>query len=679
MARKKIVATSTPFPQNVPLSKPIPVIDAALRDQIGAACAIIYDINLGNRSALDQNLDIWNAILEMRSTPLSVPWPGASHLVSPTVFTAYMEFVSRVVGSVLQPRPYSVRGNDPISSQYANALEQFYNAEFDQNECFDAYDTGIRYGARDGTAFMEVLYELSTHQELYDATEPVYDAQGNIVMGPGGLPKMKTVEKLVTFVDYDAPREEAVDLKSLVIAPNFATSVERGKADGYFRKLWMNEHDFNKKIEAKLFDAETAESVMRYVSTGQGEQSTDPQGNSQYTISGMINVVDVSVAPPDGVTMSRGPFEILRFLTDLFDLDGDGIPEENIIWFHYNSRKCLGVAPFDYMGGRPLFPLAMIPRPGLLYGFSIPEIGRSTQEEVDTQTNARLNLLDLAVKPPRYRTQGVRFRDDSRRWEPDVEVEMNSKADYGFIDTPPIPPGSMQEEQALTGKLDRAIGSPQATPDAIPLGGQQQRSARAAQIDAAIKSMQSNLVILRTRRWMHKIFKYKHGLYLRYGKDELETIQQTQEGAQKILLPKAVLALDFTLGINGMGGTLDKETKQQNVAMVTQLMLDTPLSALFQGRTDRLWNLARLNLETMDMPDVTTIIGTLDEANEQMKAQQAAAQGQAQFQALMQILSHQPAPSGGGRPPAGQPPPSAGGAPPAQRALAGMMGNGAAV
>lgn len=677
MARKKIVATSTPFPQNVPLSKPIPQIEDGLWDQIGAACAIIYDINLGNRAALDRNLDIWNAILEMRSTPLQVPWPGASHLVSPTVFTAYMEFVSRVVGSVLQPRPYSVRGNDPISSQYANSLEQFYNAEFDQNECFDAYDTGIRYGARDGTAFMEVMYDLTTHQELYDATEPVTDAQGQMVMGPGGLPKMRTVEKLVTFVDYDAPREEACDLKSVVIAPNFATDIN--KADGYFRKLLMNEHDFNKKIASKIFRADIAESVLRYVSEGgQGEQSTDPQGNSQYTISGMINVVDVSVAPPDGVKMSRGPCEVLRFITNLFDLNGDGIPEENIIWFHYNSRKMLGFAPFDYMGGRPLFPLAMIPRPGLLYGFSIPEIGRSTQEEVDTQTNSRLNLLDLAVKPPRYRTQGVRMREDSRRWEPDVEIEMNTKDDYGFIDTPPIPQGSMVEEQSLTGKLDRAIGSPQATPDAIPLGGQQQRSARAAQIDAAIKAMQSNLVILRTRRWMHKIFKYKHGLYLRYGKDELETVQQTQEGAQKILLPKAVLALDFTLGINGMGGTLDKETKQQNIAMVTQLMLDTPLSALFQGRLDRLWNLARLNLETMDMPDVTTIIGTLDEANAQMKQMQDAAQGQAQFQALMQILSHQPA-EAAGRPPAGQPAPRDGGTPPAQRALASMTaGNGAA-
>lgn len=646
MPKPKLEATSTPFPKGVPLSKPIPKLDEATRTQLGQACGILIDQNLGNRGGLDNNLDIFNAILEMRSHGGVKPWEGASDIVTPTVFSAYNEYCSRVIGSTLVPRPYTLRGDDPISSQYAHLCEQFYNAEWDENDCFDPYESAIRLGARDGTVIMEVLYELSTHEERYETDEPVFDAMGKPVMDASGKQKIAKRQYTAKFVDYDAPREEEVDLKSFIILPNFDQTIN--SADGVARKLWMNEHDLDKKMNSGVFyDDGVVEQALDFVSTGQGERSTDPQGTSQLSANNQISIADYSVAPPDGMKMARGKLEVYRLHTNLFDLDGDGVPEENIIWIHYHSKLVLGIAPFDYPGGRPFFDLSMIPRTDVIYGFSVCEIGRSTQEEVDSQVNARLNMLDLAVKPPRYKTAGAKFKDEDKRWEPDTEIEVvRGKDDFGFVDPPHIPQESMQEEDKLTARLDRAIGSPQAGASSPPPGGSQQRSGRAAQFDAQLRSLNSNLVNTRVRRWMLRIFRYKHGLYMRYGKDELETVEKTQNGAQKLIVPKKILALDYTLGIAGLGGALDKEERRTEIGMIVQLLTGTPLQILFQGKHTRLWNLARVALETYDIPDVTSLIGTLDEAKADEAAAAQAAQTNMQMEMLKQILAHQS--SGGG-------------------------------
>ncbi|MDE2097364.1 MAG: hypothetical protein KGL39_08985 [Patescibacteria group bacterium] len=645
MARK-LRATATPFPRNTPISKPVLKLDATTRQQLGQACRIIFEyVSLGNRAGLEKNLDIWNAILEMRSTPTNVPWEGAAHLVSPTVFSAYQEFCSRTIGSVLQPRPYTMRGNDPVASRYAHATEQFYNQEWDRNDCFDAYEEAILFSARDSTSIMEVLYELSSHQEVYEVREPVFDRSGNPVIDPATqLQQMQTVRKTATFVDYDAPREVPVDLKSFYWYPVQARSINTAGAVG--RKLWLGEREIDKLVASKIFDADEAEAALSYVSTGAGEQSFDPQGNSQWTIGNMITVMDTAIAPPAGVPMARGPLEVIRWHTDLFDLDGDGVFEENVIWFHYRSARVLGVVPFDYFGGRPFFELTPIRRPGVFVGWGIPEIGRSIQEEIDTQTNARLNLLDLALKPGRYKTANARYRDPEKRTGPDVEVEVGSPNDVGYLQTPRIPQESFIEAQAQEQRLDRAVGAPQAAA-MQPVGGQQQRSARAASIEMQLRAMQSNLVNTRIRRWMLKIFKYKHGLYLRYGKDQLETVQETQAGSQRMLLPKEILGLDYTLGITGLGGALDKENRRQDLLMLVQGIMQL-FPQLVQGNFPRQWHLARLLTETFDIADVTSYIGTLEEAVQMQQAQQQAAQGQGQLAALMQVLSHQS--REGGRP-----------------------------
>jgi hypothetical protein len=454
----------------------------------------------------------------------------------------------------------------------------------------------------------------------------------------------QAVKKRISMVDYDAPKFTAVELRDFVLIPNYAPSV--AAADAVARKVYMSEADMWKMCGTKenpgIFDRDIVAQILAYDSSGQGELTWDPQGYRTYTISGLITVADVAVAPPEGVPMTRGPVEMWMVSTNQFDFDNDGVFEENIVWVHDRSRLCPGVAPFEYWKGRPYFPLSVIPRPNRIYGFSVPQIGRGIQEEADTQHNQRLNWMDMLLQPIRYRTPGVRVSEEDRVMGPGTELRVTRKDDFGYIPMQDVPPSSVPEENLLLQYFDRAMGAPQASSLQVPNGARQ--SARAAQAQSAIQGMMTNLVLRRVRKWLLENFKYAASLTMQYGTNQVQAVSQTDQGNQTITLPKEVLSLNYTYGIAGQGGPLDKESRRQDMMMLVQLLTGTPLSALLQGNLPRLWMLARALVETFDIPEVTTFIGTMDDAQKQQQAQQQAqaqqAQAMQQAELMKQVFAH---------------------------------------
>lgn len=607
---------ATPFPDQ-PLSLPIPHLDPAQRKALGETQSILIDLNLGNRSALDYTLDYWNAMYEMRTLPRNYPWPNASNYCLPVVQSAVNEFTSRVQGSVLGPRPFTIRGNDPIASQYAHVVEQFLNDEYDKHRWRDAAQTCIKLAARDGTSIMEVMWDVRSRLEhRLDR-----DQTG------------KTIRRPVSIVEYDAPVWNAVELRDFVLAPTYAPSI--AAADGVLRKKYMSEIDIQRMINAGIFFPDACERALQTVQPAMGELSRDRQGSRTYTISGRITVADVGVAPPDNIGMMRGPLEVWCGLWRIFDLDGDSMPEDNFIWTTDRTRELLGVAPFQYWRGWPYFPLGLIKRPNRFYHFSVPELVRFAQEEGNAQHNGRLDMLDYALSPMRYRTQAVRFADEDKRWGLDSEIVVSKKDDFGFVDPPVVPQQSQIEEQSLFQLADRAVGSPQAAAQQVPQGGRQ--SARAAQAQQAILAMQSNSVITDTREWLLDIANYTLGLYIQYGDDQMSAVMPTSAGQQTVPVPKEILQLNYTTGITGQGGPFDKEQRKSDSLMLAQYLLPNPL---VQGNLGRIWQISRMVLETHDLPEVTAYIGTMQEAMQQQQAQaQAQADAQKQ-QMLLQVLSH---------------------------------------
>lgn len=628
------------FPDS-PLTLPVPNLDQEQWDSFGQTLMTLIDINLGNRAGFDRMLNISNAMYEMRTGPRNVPWPNAANLVTPKVPEKVDEVTSRVCGTVFQPRLFTVTGNDPLSAQYAHSIEQFYNNEAQRNEWIDPLETCVHLSARDGVAYAEVMWDLSVEEQV------------RWQRNPNGPPE----KKLINLIRYDAPRITAREARDVVFLPNFVQSVEA--APGYACKIYMEEFELWRAVNGGyredgsrrgIFDADRVEQALSYVGPAQGELSYDRQPPVSYTIGGQIVVSDTTVQAPTGIRMERGPLEIWQVHSRLFYIDNNGNisddprkgkPQECICWVHDRSRIMLGIAPYEYWGGRPLFDLSLWPRPNRIYGFGVPWRIKGPVEEKNAIHIGRLDYMDMATQPMRWVTKNARFRDEARRWGPDGEVEVTkgsglSTEDFGYVGMPPWPQIGDAEEDRLDAMIEAVVASPQA-PATVQPGQNAQRSARAAQTDAMVRGMASNAVNKRVRKWLLRIFKFTHSLYQQYGPDEMETVQQTSGGTQRVVLPRELFGLDYTLGIAGMGGALDKEARRQDMLQLAMYLAQTPL---VQGNLPRIWNIARLVVETFDVPEVTALIGTLDEANTQAQMQQAAQQNNEQKQMLMAILSH---------------------------------------
>ncbi len=609
-----------------PAQLPMPKVGQEVWDSLGETAMNLIDINKGNRASLDAELDLWNAMYEMRTEERSSPWPNAANINIPLIPSELEELVSRIAGSAILPRPLGVRGNDPNSAQYSHTVEQFYNGEYQRYNWEDKFHTGIHLTARDGTSVMEILWDLSTTERNFIVDS--VDDQGQPI-------KIRQKQK---FVDYNAPKLDAVELRDFLLIPAFATSIE--EADAVCRKTYMSEKSLKKLVNSGILDKDAVESALSYVSTGQGELGYDDQGHSTYNIGGLVDVVDVAVSPPDGITMSRGPLEVWRIHTSQYDLDNDGIPEENILWVHDRSRKLLGFAPFEYLQGRPFKALSMFPRPNRFYGFSTPQRLKGLQEELNAQHNGRLDLMDWILNPTIVKDKMVRLREEDMAVGPGTMIDAKP-GDISFLTAPEVPQSSWQEEQAISMYAKQIMGAPQTA--GIPTqggsggGGGNRQSARQAQQNSAIQGMQTNMVIKRVRTWMLEIFQYIHGLYIQYGKDQLKSVDQTPGGAQRVEIPKEVLALDYTLTIAGMGGPLDKESRRNDLMMMASFLMQLPL---VQGNLARIWSIAAEVLSTYDIPEITRFLGTMEEAQQQQQQQAEAQQQQMQMQMAMAAINH---------------------------------------
>ncbi len=589
-------------------------------DSMGQTLGLMIDQVRGDRAQFDNSLDYWNGLYEMRIGERDWPWPNASTSFVPLVRSAVDSQYSRLLGTVFLPRLYTVHGEDADSTMYEHDLEQYYNDLFTEEGWIHQHADCLHFALRDGLAYMEILQVERTVRKSIQVQVPVLDEAGQPAMDEQGIPMTRPMTKHVEIADQSGAVLEAIEVRDLLLYPAWASSVDDAQA--VFRKLYLDENDLDAMVAGGILDAEMVERALSYVQEGQNELQSDPQGTETYTASDLVNVNPGAIPMPSGVgKMIRGPINVWRVHTDMFDLDGDGICEENLFWFHDTSRIMLGYDRFQYMSGnRPFKKLSLLPRPGREFGYGIPELLRNSQEEVNALHNHRMDEGELRLSPPRYKTGNVRFKDDDRRWGPDAEVEVSKPDDYGIIPLPDLPPSTLEMEQQIMSMAESIIGSASTAPPQPGAGGKTKAAQQAAQQSANLSGIKADMMSSRLRVWVREVFRYVHALNLQYGPPVLNASVQDGYGqTKKIGVTREQYSLDYDLGVTGMGGPLDKEGRRQDMMLLMQMLMANPL---IQGDIMRTWNLTRMVLETFDVPEVTSIIGTAEEA--QAKGQQMA-------------------------------------------------------
>jgi len=632
---------------------PKPKVDDERWTGIGSALYNLVTLTIANRSRLDYQLDKGNAYYEQRDNVEEVgsdiPNPGAPTTLTPLVAVAVDEFASRISGTVLVPRPILFRGNDTPATENQHTVEQFMNNKYSDLMWDEQVDTCIQLAGRDGTSIMRVTWKEHTTERVHRILEDMPDGT------------QKRVSKRIKVKQYSDVEWKPIELRDFILIPNEARSVD--EADGCAEKIYMDENLLMAMVEDGTLDGDEVERALYSVNPGQSELYTDPQGVRTYTLNNLIDVGDISVSTVNGLKMNRGPLRVWEIHTDLYDMDNDGVSEENVFWIHDQTQILLGWAPYEYDGGRPYFNYAPWPYANRAYGSSIPLRLTPYQDEADAQQLARLEALDRINIPVYQVDESVNIRESDKKLSTlsIMRVPDGSNNPIKLIQPPPYPENSMQEQQQITQQADRVVGAPMTgsfpSPGQMQGGGGSGRvSARAAQTQAAAQSQQTNKVLQRTRRWMLKMFKFTLLLYKQYAPGQLDVIMQAQEGAQKIQIPKEILSLDYTLTVAGSGGPLDKEKSQETAQGLYQQLMGNPL---VQGDLSLVYNVTASLLEAHDIPEVTRYIGTLDQAKQKEQQRQQAQQMQQQMEMQKQVLSHTDIKGSGSgpqqHPPAGAP------------------------
>lgn len=601
-------------------------------DWTGLSYDLYQSINasLAERGALEQNLKDWLDLYEMRTDEVNWPWVNSSNVFIPLVPSQLNAALSYIIGKVFVPRFYIAAGNTADSASDAHDVERYYNAELvrqrGQSTWFDQHMTWVHLSYRDGTSVMEVLWRRTKAKRKVVSFEPEMSSKGVPVMTPDGKPKSKRKISEVEVVEYDDVELKPVLLRDFLMIPAEAPSIE--EAVGVARACWLYENDLQAMVEEGVLDEHEVELALDYDPVGNNEIAQDRQGSYDKTAGDQINPGQAQGTQTSRFFANRGPIKVWRIHTRQYDMNMDGIAEENIFWLHELSQRMLGWMPYEYIApGRPFFAFCPDPRPNEFYGYSMIERLAPIQAEINAMFNQRNNLCDLMMNPPLFYQKGEQIDDNTQKWGPGARWSVSSPQALKFMEFPNLPVSSFQVEGMLNQYVDKLTGISAPAQGSSSSG---RRSATESKIQAAATTTRNDLTAMRLRVVCRSILSFIHKLKLQYLNDDPEYI----DSEEKLTIPREVLAKDYQLDIAGSSDPLDASARRQEMIGAVQMLMGIPW--IGQDR-EKSFALVRKLADTFNWPDAVDIIGTAQEAQQAKQQQAQQAQQEQQFDKQMRV------------------------------------------
>jgi hypothetical protein len=591
------------------------------------------------RQALNSNLQSWYDAYGMvyDNLPKGVPYTSSSNLTLPYIPAQLESMVAYICGTVLVPRLMVVTGNTPEAAESAFATEKFYNAEVtrlrtDGKSYYSQLVELAQLSLRDGVGVAEVLWNRRRQRRTTVGMMPLTNESGMAMLDDNGQPLWKEIRNDVDVLIADYPEITPIPLKEFYLIPDESVSIEQ--AVGVARVQWMYEDELDRMVRAGLLDSDEVELALSYVPTGTSEVPTDLLGYYDKSTGQQLQIGQGQGSLTSRFFRNRGPIEVFRVHTRQYDLNGDGIPEENIVWLHYLNQRMLGFAPYDYATGkRPFFSFAPFPRPREFAGFSLVERLSGIQTEIDGNHNMRNDAIGLRVAPPMMVRAGSKLLGKRGVFGPNkmIEVESISGPDQTMqlMQIQDVPIASAQEESMLQryGDLYTGLNGPS-------MGTQSsgKRSATESRQQNAAAGTRVALIAMRYRVFLREIFNFVHDLNRQYLTDD----PQTMVDNQVYTLPLSVLSLDYDIGITGSTDPIDSITRRNEVATLFEVGVKMPIVT---NSVMRQYYWMRMLLEAYGRSDIQQLIGTEQEAQQlqqQMQQQAAAMHAQGQQQQAAQ-------------------------------------------
>ena len=596
---------------------------------LSQALYVTFDQALSARERRDLKLDAWNNAYEMRVGQRNWPWPSASNVTTTIIPTQVDTMLANIVLAVYAvQRYYVVNGNTPEAANGQHDVEQGLNAELLRQRPGGSWlyqhIESLFAGLRDGNGITEILYKKEWAEQNIAIVERVTDPDTGIdIVDPlTGQPVIRTRVESQKIPIYDDVALETVELRDFGVIPAWQTDID--KAAGVWRRSYMDSNELRAMVKTAdnpdgPLRKDAVEYAINFNAKGENELKYSRQGYSTYTIAGDIDVgLSEGTADPE-LKQHTGPLDVVRIHANMF-FDG----KEYVFWLHPLSETCLGWQRYQYWHGqRPFSVKKPLPRVKRFYGLSLIERLLPSVVEIQANKNRRNDFLDQRTLPPMYELDGAKLLTKNNALGPDARWKLPNPEAVGILKLPTdvnLLLAGKDEEGLLREDIQEFTGNGSLATGQVPTGRPTKAGIQAA---VARQGLRHNFVAMHVRDADMRTINQVIALKIQYGPDT--SIIDTNIGGEpkKLIIPKEVLAQDYTITIAGQGGPLDKSTRTQEMQSLYALLMQNPLIA---GHPIKIWALTRMLLEEYSRADILELIGTRDEAEQQEKLAQMMAQ-----------------------------------------------------
>lgn len=370
-----------------------------------------------------EDLQKWRRQREARpeQREKSYPWAGASNVSVPLAMMNTNGIYALLKSSFSVRKPFwTVAGVTERYYKQAEAAEELLDAMVES-----PYHLDLR------RANNTILYELASIGVEVVKVPWVIDRRIFKRRAPGGA--YESVEQVVK----DSPSVIPIKREDFLIH-SYWEDVQR--APWCAHRVHLMEHELQQKQALGIYsnvqdvldaEAEEVEESRKETLRRSGANPSPTSDTKTYSI-----------------------YECYMF----YDVDGDGIPEDIILWVHPESSTILRVE-FNDLGIRPFVPLSYLKRPFEFNAIGVGWMSEHMQDEVDALHNMRIDGTHIASLQMYVTKRGAGV-SPNETFRPLKNIQLdNPREDFMPIKFPDISPSTVQAEMMGKEYADRATGA----------------------------------------------------------------------------------------------------------------------------------------------------------------------------------------------------------------------------
>jgi hypothetical protein len=395
------------------------------------------------------------------------------------------------------------------------------------------------------------------------------DAPPKEVVSPEGklilVPQKRMVEKEVEVTKkiFEGPICQFRELEDIIILGGGGNP---DKADAVLECDWLDGSQLWTLVDRKVFDENAVRKTIESGSDMPSQQSHNAKKVDQSMESGQ--------ASPDH-DMDHDKYQIIEAHLR-YDVDGNGIFSDIVVWVHKKSRALLKATYLHRMnkaGERPYKKIDFHLRNGQEYGVGIVEMLFPLSKELDAMHNMRIDFGLISVMPFGFYRASSSINPETINLEPGALIPVdNPQQDVYFPQIGNRSVFGFQEEQALQSMVERLTAISDMNLGVI--GGQGiARTATGARVLAGESSANLDVYLRRLNRgWKASLEYLLHMLQQRIPPGlSFRVTGDAGNDYWRQIKSQADVAGDFDIEVSPNTATSNKQIQEQNAQEILQL------------------------------------------------------------------------------------------------------------